>query len=370
MAKVVYSGSFDVITLGHCWMVQEGSRLFDEIVVLVSVNADKKHSLSFEDRLRLAKIIFEPLGKNVKVEGLENEFAVHYATRNGAQYLLRGIRSNLDYEYEANIANINHDLAEDKQINSVFLMPPPTLKSMSSSMVRGLIGFKGWEHAIEQYVPEAMAEELYYRYSGIANLRVDYLFKKYNINYPSSSLMADYNDSSLIHYHNWKHIEECIEQFARVKEHLQYPDAVEMAIYFHDVVYNVKTDDSEERSAQFFFNSAMQSDDADFKHLVCEIIRNTKWTGNRYPVFLEGDMRFVHDIDFSIFSASWERFLEYDISIEKEYAGVATLEEFKAGRSHFLNQMIGWQKAIYETDYFNKATARRNIDRLLKERYS
>ncbi len=366
MKKAVYAGSFDCIHNGHLWMVQEGSRLFDEIFVLVSVNADKRHSLPFEDRLRLAKTIFEPLGKNVTVEGLENEFVVHYAIRNGAQYLLRGIRSNLDYEYEANIANINHDIAENQKINSVFLMPPPTLKSMSSSMVRGLIGFKGWEHAIEQYVPEVMADELYYRHSSFANLRVDYLLKKYEVAITSAELMTLYENRP---YHNWQHIEECIEQFVRIKHLFKNPDIIEMALYFHDAVYDVTHANSEKLSAELFVDR-METRHFDFRWEVEKIIKRTKWIGSDTPFSMDDEMKLVHDIDFSIFEAPWERFLEYDIAIEKEYEGHADKDMFKKGRSEFLERMLGYNVRVFETIHFDKDRAKENIARIIKERYS
>lgn len=361
MRKAIYAGSFDVIHNGHVWMVQEGSRLFDEIVVLISVNADKNHFISFDDRLRLAKAIFEPLGKNIQVVGLEKEFVVNYATRNGAQYLLRGIRSNLDYEYEANIANINHDLAEDKSINSVFLMPPPTLKSMSSSMVRGLIGYNGWEHAVEQYVPELMAEELYYLHSSNANLRIDYLLRKYEVAMTSQELMALYEGRP---YHNWHHIEECIEQFMRVRSQFKKPDVVEMALYFHDAIYDVTKNDSEDQSASLFIEK-MGSLNFDFRWAVEKFIKRTKWVGNEYPLTMSDEEKLLHDIDFSIFSADWERFLEYDESIAKEYAGYAPEDIFKKGRRDFLS---GFRR-IFETPYFNEDKAKANVGKILRERY-
>ena len=365
MRRCVYSGSFDCIHNGHVWMVEQGSSLFDEIVVLVSMNANKKHVIDFNDRLRLAKQIFEPIGNNVKVEGLEKEFVVNYATKNGAKYLLRGVRSNLDYEYESQIANINHDLAGDADINSVFLMPPPTLKTMSSSMVRGLIGFNGWERAIEKYVPDIMAKELYYRHSNIANFRINYLLKKYNINYDSNSLIADYNDSSNIHYHNWRHIEECIEQFVRVKKHIQNPDVVEMAIYFHDIVYRPQRADNEELSANFFLNSAMQYYDIEFKQRVSNMIRATKWMGKNTPVAWDNDLEIFHDIDFSIFAATWDRFVEYDDGITKEYSPYAEAKIFKDGRGQFFDGL----KRVFKTPYFDEAKAQQNILKIMQERY-
>jgi len=332
MSKAIYAGSFDCITHGHTWMAQEGSKLFDGLIVLVANNADKKHMLSFDERLKLARDIFKPLNKNIAVEGMEKEFVVSSAKRHGANYLLRGIRSNLDYEYESQIANINSDLAEGSSITSVFLMPPSEFKAMSSSVVRGLIGFTGWEHAIEKYVPQVMADEIYYRHSDSANLRVDYLLKKYKMKITGADIMEHYNRSDR-HYHNWQHIEECIREFVRVKQFAQNPDAVEMAIYFHDVIYNTKNADSEDNSAIFFENLA-QGASFDFRHEVYGLIKGTKWLGNEYPIQWTPDLKLLHDIDFGIFASTTERFKEYDDQIRKEYSYVPD-EIFKQHRVTF-----------------------------------
>jgi pantetheine-phosphate adenylyltransferase len=152
MKKAVYAGSFDPITNGHLWMIEQGANLFDELVVAVGINPDKQYTFSLEERVRMVRQSTETIAKIV-VDSFEARFLVHYATSIGAHYILRGIRNEEDYEYERGWRHINSDLCAD--IVTVFLIPPRELAEVSSSLVRGIVGPTGWENIVRQYVPEA-----------------------------------------------------------------------------------------------------------------------------------------------------------------------------------------------------------------------
>ena len=137
MRKAVYAGSFDPITNGHLWMIKEGSKLFDDLVVAIGVNPDKKYAFSLEDRVDMLRRSTRQF-PNVKIDSFENEFLVNYANSIDAQYMLRGIRTEGDYEYERGMRYINSDL--NPQIVTTFLMPPRELVEISSSFVKGLVG--------------------------------------------------------------------------------------------------------------------------------------------------------------------------------------------------------------------------------------
>ena len=151
MKKAVYAGSFDPITNGHVWMIEQGAELFDELVVAVGVNPDKKGTFSLDERLQM-----------VRVDSFENKFLVHYATSVGAQYILRGIRDAGDYEFERGMRHINNDL--HAKTTTVFLMPPREISEVSSSLVKGLIGPKGWEKIVAQYVPKPVYKAILSKY--------------------------------------------------------------------------------------------------------------------------------------------------------------------------------------------------------------
>jgi len=161
MRKAVYAGSFDPITNGHLWMVEEGARLFDELVVAVGVNPDKRAEFDVTERLEMIKAsLAEHPG--VGVESFENRYLVDYAASLGAQYVLRGIRSQSDYEFECGMRRVNEDLKPE--VTTVFLIPPREIAEVSSSLVRGLIGPQGWQQVVRGYVPPPVFEVLVERY--------------------------------------------------------------------------------------------------------------------------------------------------------------------------------------------------------------
>lgn len=150
MRKAVYAGSFDPITNGHLWMIEQGVKLFDQFVVAIGTNPDKRYTFSLEERLRL---IEESAGglPNVHIDHFANQFLVHYAKAVGASYILRGIRSEGDYEYERVLRHLNSD--QRPEITTVFLMPPRAIAEVSSSLVKGFVGPEGWQAIVQQYVP-------------------------------------------------------------------------------------------------------------------------------------------------------------------------------------------------------------------------
>lgn len=151
MKKAVYAGSFDPITNGHLWMVKEGAGLFDKLFVSIGINPDKRNTFSLEERLDMLKKALKDY-RNVKVGSFTNQFLAKYASSVNAEYLLRGIRTEGDYQYERTMRHINSDM--NPSIVTVYMMPPREIVEVSSSMVKGMIGPEGWEDAIRSYVPE------------------------------------------------------------------------------------------------------------------------------------------------------------------------------------------------------------------------
>ncbi len=153
----VYAGSFDPLTIGHTWMIEQGIRLFDQLVVAIGINPEKRYAFSLDDRLEMLRASTRGY-RNVRVETFCNQFLITYAGSIGASHILRGIRSESDYEYERVMRNINGDLS--REITTVFLMPPRDIAEISSSMVKGLIGPEGWERIVRDYVPKPVFEQL------------------------------------------------------------------------------------------------------------------------------------------------------------------------------------------------------------------
>ncbi len=153
----VYAGSFDPVTLGHLWMIKTGVNLFDKLVVAVGTNPDKKSYFSLEDRIWMLEQSTEGY-ENVTIDKYTDRYLIKYAESMGAKYILRGIRSTTDYEYEKSLSYVNRHL--NTKIVTVFLLPPREIIEISSSIVRGLIGPEGWEEVVGKYVPPCVLELL------------------------------------------------------------------------------------------------------------------------------------------------------------------------------------------------------------------
>jgi pantetheine-phosphate adenylyltransferase len=131
--------------------------LFEHLVVAVGINPDKRYTYSVESRLAMLRESTKQF-RSVKVTSFSNLYLIHYAESIRATHILRGIRSAGDYEFERAMRNINGDL--DDRICTVFLMPPRDISEVSSSMVKGLIGPKGWRKIVRKYVPDPVYHRL------------------------------------------------------------------------------------------------------------------------------------------------------------------------------------------------------------------
>ncbi len=157
MKKAVYAGSFDPPTNGHLWMIQRGLEIFDTLVVAVGSNPSKNYTFTIPERLTLLQQSV-PSCERLIFDNFDNKYLVDYAESIGADYILRGVRSAEDYEYERVMRAINGDLKPE--IQTVFLMPPREIAEVSSSMVKGLIGPEGWENTVRRYVPGPVFQQL------------------------------------------------------------------------------------------------------------------------------------------------------------------------------------------------------------------
>ncbi|ROV56085.1 pantetheine-phosphate adenylyltransferase [Neisseria chenwenguii] len=155
--RAVYAGSFDPPTNGHLWMIREAAALFDELIVSIGTNPEKRSSYTVAERQAMLEDITREFS-NVRITVFENRFLVHYAREVEARFIVRGIRANADYEFERSMRYINSDLAPE--ISTVFLMPPREIAEVSSTMVKGLVGPKGWRDMIRRYLPEPVYQRI------------------------------------------------------------------------------------------------------------------------------------------------------------------------------------------------------------------
>lgn len=150
MKKIaVFPGSFDPFTIGHEGIVRRSLTLFDEIIIAVGANALKKSYFSLETRKTMISKVFENEPR-VKVDHYEG-LTVDYCKRNGADYILRGLRTSADFEFERAIAQVNKAMAYN--IESVFLLTVPEHTPINSTIVRDIIRSGG---DASRFVPSAI----------------------------------------------------------------------------------------------------------------------------------------------------------------------------------------------------------------------
>lgn len=138
MKKALFPGSFDPITLGHYDIIQRATALFDEIIVAVGENADKRYMFSVEERKAFIEKAFahEKKIKVVSYQGLTVDFCKKVDT----EFILRGLRNPADFEFERAIAHTNRDLGG---VETIFLLTAVKTSHISSSIVRDVIRNRG-----------------------------------------------------------------------------------------------------------------------------------------------------------------------------------------------------------------------------------
>lgn len=148
MRKAIFPGTFDPYTLGHHSIVKRALTFMDEVVVGIGINEGKHCLLPVEKRVEMIQRLYvdEPRVKVVAYSGL----TVDFAKEQDAGFIVRGIRSVKDFEYEESIADINKKLSG---IETIFLFTEPELSSVSSSVVRELLHYG---KDVSMFLPEGM----------------------------------------------------------------------------------------------------------------------------------------------------------------------------------------------------------------------
>lgn len=151
MKIAIFPGSFDPFTIGHADIVRRGLQLFDRIVIAVGYNAQKTSATDVEDRVAAIERVYadEP---RIKVVAY-NDLTVDLAQREGAHFLLRGVRSVKDFEYERDMAAVNAEIPPAREaggVETVLLIADPRYAHISSSVVREL---QAYGRDITPYLP-------------------------------------------------------------------------------------------------------------------------------------------------------------------------------------------------------------------------
>jgi pantetheine-phosphate adenylyltransferase len=155
----VYPGSFDPLTNGHVDIIMRGARLFDRIIVAILVNAEKAPLFSMPERVEIAREVFGSY-PNVEIDTFDG-LLVDYVERRGAQVIVRGLRAVSDFEFEFQMALMNHRL--NGQIDTVFMMPAEQYTYISSRMIKEVFSLGG---RVDGLVPETVEDRLKVKFLG------------------------------------------------------------------------------------------------------------------------------------------------------------------------------------------------------------
>ncbi len=149
----IYPGSFDPITCGHLDIITRGLEVFDELIIAVARNSEKSGLFSIDERVAM---ITETVGdeRRVRVDSFEG-LLVDYAVRMDARVILRGLRAVSDFEYEFQLAQMNH--AVKPEVETLFMMTSPSYGYLSSSIVKEVAFHNG---KIDDFVPPAVRRAL------------------------------------------------------------------------------------------------------------------------------------------------------------------------------------------------------------------
>ena len=157
MRRAIYPGSFDPITNGHLDIIERGCKLFDEIIIAILVNPDKKPFFTTEERREMLQQVVTEIEHGSCLLAVEDfsGLLVDYAVQRRADAIVRGIRAISDYEYELQMALMNRRL--EPGIETVFMMPAEQYSYISSRLIKEVFSLGGRVHGL---VPDMVEERL------------------------------------------------------------------------------------------------------------------------------------------------------------------------------------------------------------------
>lgn len=148
MKRAIFPGTFDPFTIGHFSIVKRALTFMDEVVIGIGINENKHTYFPIEKRVEMIEKLYKDEPR-IKVMAY-NSLTVDFATEIGASFIVRGIRTVKDFEYEETIADINRKLAN---IETILLFTEPEMTCISSTIVRELLGYN---KDISMFLPEGM----------------------------------------------------------------------------------------------------------------------------------------------------------------------------------------------------------------------
>lgn len=377
MKRIGFSGTLDPITNGHMWVIGEARSIADEVVVFLSENPVKQPRFSAEERKRIVLQSASDRGwHNVQVVIVKADYTARAAKKHGADYLIRGIRTTADFDYENLIQQTNVDVLQGAK--TIFVMPPRDLGSVSSSFIKALEGPVGWNWTMKKFVPGAAYhawilvwlrkewDALWHRPDADAThaALVDHWF----VHLTGTSAYG----SASRHYHNLDHLVHGLSEIRAWAANTQAcpfdTDMLKKAFWFHDALHG--PDDcgalsNEQASAQLWLGSGLDPDPAASAE-VAELIRATDhFQGAAIAHRLKDVMLCV---DLAILGQDDEIYRAYTHAIRQEYPQEPE-PSFRTQRQRVLTHLRDGAQAgrMFGDAYFAEQYNDKAIENLTRE---
>jgi pantetheine-phosphate adenylyltransferase len=398
--EIKYAGMFDPFTKGHLWMLEQASKMFNLVYVRVADNIKKKPEFTLEERVETVTDSVRHLG-NVSVRSLsESRYLVEDVPNMVNQ--IRGLRNTVDFEYERMINDFNRDI--NPNVTTLFLIPPPEISRISSSAVKSLIGYEGWEQKVEPYLTKASYNSVLGKYRGYYKEFHD-IMKKFELKIRGADnnimkkivnkmaeddlamdkLVEKTEDNAILElydevvrnysqrqYHNMVHIAHSLNAMCNTKDKITCDrDLFGFAIWMHDIIYVPGAKYNEEKSADIanmiLKRTGVKDED---KKIVNDLILETKnYLSDDRPDDI--NHRLIRDMDLIDMAAPYDEFVHNQRCIFYEYddAGapdeIRDFDESKSGMKKFLRKFLDRNQIYWElTEYEGKA--RDNITEYIK----
>jgi len=377
----VYVGSFDPMTLGHIDVVKAASKMhFPKLYVAIGINPEKDPMFTTKERLAMIEREMDrdvrpylAPGQEVIVTSYEG-MTVDFMKKVGASICVRGLRGVKDLEEEGDLAAVNKDLYGSDDFTQIYIASNPARRHVSSSIARALCA-TGRDLELLKYVSADIAAKMLEKRDFLTAQNVvpaeeakklQTLWQEF---VPHNGDAADKSYNKLIRkygekhrkYHTVQHLAESFKLFEENKTAIHDPQAVALALFYHDVVYNIPSDGNEEQSAQYAKRALTEMGaEPQLISRVAELIEMTERHTAPAP---DADAALMMDIDMAILGAAPARYKKYAAEVEAEYTSHLTPEEYRAGRLAFLETCHA-KTRFFITDTFEKKygeQSRRNL---------
>lgn len=165
----IVAGSFDPIQKGHVWLINQALNISNQLVIAVAVNRKKKYLFDPDERVDLVKRVLKSQLNQLDTDRIqlifiENELLAAFASRIGAEVLVRGIRNANDFTYEHEMLEINRLIAP--LLETVFFVPPHELTKVSSSTVKEMVGYPEWKTLLHGFACPLVIDALDKKFSN------------------------------------------------------------------------------------------------------------------------------------------------------------------------------------------------------------